>query len=150
MTIGLKAANAGKALLTDQALSLVSHYYAEIEDPDSSDGNTANDKETPCVICYATSIENYPTGTLLSNLNLHFKVVASADDKTSAQFDALYSQVHNTINTASICANLSAVQDDFHANGFWGEVQESDLRTEGRNRVKEIILPINCCPYDVS
>ncbi len=149
MTIGLKAANAGKALMVDQELETIVNYYSEIENSDTSDDTQSNVRKLPCVICFATSIENYPTGTKLSNLNLHFKIVASADDMTDAQFDAMFEEVHDTINTASVCENLSNVQEDFHAFGFWGDVQESDLRTEGRNRVKEIILPINCCPYDV-
>ncbi len=149
MTIGLKAANAGKSLLEDQQLDTVATYYSEIEDVDLTEGS-ANDRVTPCVICYSTTIEEYPFGTLISNLNLHFKIVASADDLSPAEFDAMFEEVHDAINTSSICSNLSTVQSGFHCFGLWSEIKESDLITEGRNRVKELIVPINCCPYDVS
>lgn len=156
MTIGLTAANAAKAYLTTKDLTTVTNFYAEIENPDSDDGNTSNNRQIPCVICFAENIEEYPPRSGNFNLSLHFRLVASKDDLTATEFDALYSEVFDAINTDTVLDDITAAATAstpviaFRAFGFWGDVQQSNVTVENRNRVVEMVLPINCCAKTIA
>jgi hypothetical protein len=150
MNIGLLASQAGAAYLAalDPALTTVTNFYAQACDPDIE--NVANNRNIPCVFFWASDAKEFPHRSGNFNLALHVRLVSSADDQTEEEFSATCTEVFNAINTDTICADLSAAIDDFHCFGFWDDVQQLDPRFEGRNRIVEMVLPLNCCSRDVS
>ena len=154
MTIGLTAANAAKAFLEAQDLDTDLSFYAEIESAEIEGETTNSHRELPCVICYTSAKQEYPPRSGNFNIQLHLRLIASADDLTAEDFDTLQSAVFSAINTDTIIADLTsasvAASNPFHAFGFWEDVQESNQTIEGRNRAVEMILPINCCAKTIA
>jgi hypothetical protein len=153
MNIGLLAANAAKAYLTalSPALTTVTNFYSELEDPDNAD-STAKTRLLPCVICFFGGAQEYPIGTGNYSGELSIQVQASADDTTALEFAAIYDEVWSKISTDTILADLGAAGTNLTAFGFTGGIQQTaqTLDQEHRLRIKSMILPINCCPSDVS
>lgn len=154
MNIGLLATSAAKAYLgaLDPALTLVTNFYAEVEDPDVTGENRAKKYEYPCVICFAGAAQEYPIGTGNYSLELTFQIRARSESHTAEQFSELYEEVWAKISTDTILADLSAAADDFTILGPTEGIQQTQqtLDTERRLRIKSIVLPINCCASDLS
>jgi hypothetical protein len=158
MNVGYAASKTAKAYLESLDLEAVENFYAEMEDPDNADGNTAHVRELPCVICFGGVGEEFPMFTGNYNIELNFKVMLSADDHTAAQLDAIYDELWEQISTDSILADLNtaAVANgiEFTAFGFTEGIHQTAQTVEddakGRILSKSIILPINCCAALIS
>jgi hypothetical protein len=150
MNIGLKASETAKAYLAGLDLETVENFYAEVEDPSNADDTQANQREYPCVVCYCSAGEEYPQFTGNYNCDLFFRIEASADDHTSAQLDAIFEEIWAQISTDTILSDLTAAGEDFTAIGMTGGVSQTAQSREGRTLVKSIVLPINCCAFDLS
>lgn len=154
MNVGLLAAQAAKAYLAalNPALTTVTNFYAEVEDPSNSDDTAANTRALPCAICFFGGAQEYPIGTGNYSGELSIQIQASAERTTAAQFAAMYDEVWSKISTDTILADLSAAGTDFTAHGFTGGIQQTPqtFDHERNLRFKAIVLPINCCPSDVS
>lgn len=150
MTAELQASNAAKALFEGLALTEIEHVYAAIEDPDNGDGTLATEFQTPCVIFWGQNAREHPMGTGNSYVDLHARVYAHANDLTAAEFLALYDEVFSNLYTDSIATDLSAALTDFYCFGVADSVTQTGPRFEGQYRVNEMVLPIYCCPSDIS
>jgi hypothetical protein len=158
MNVGYAASKAAKAYLASLNLEKITNFYAEFEDPDNSDGNAANTRTLPCVVCFGGVGEEFPMFTGNYNIELNFKVMVSADDHTAAQLEAKFDEVWAQISTDSILSDLNAAAVDndieFTAFGFTDGIRQTAQTVEddakGRILSKSIILPINCCASLIS
>lgn len=150
MNIGYLASSAAKAYLAAAALTTVEKFYAEFENPDNADGNSADVRQLPCVLCFFSGAQEYPPRTGNYSGELTVRIEGSADDHTAAQLEAIFEEVWAKISTDTIIADLSAAQTGFTAFGFTGGIQQTAQIIDGRIRTKGIILPINCCAKDLT
>ena len=152
MNVGLSASLAGEkylqSVVTAGGITTIesTSIYASVENADADNVRTC-----PCVIVFATGASEFPHRTGNFNLDLHFKVVASANDTTADDFASMYQEIFDNLNTDTIIADLSSVSGvAFTAHGFFDDVKESNQTIEGEKRVVEMVFPINCCASNIS
>ena len=150
MNVGYLASNAAKEYLAAAGLTTVSNFYAEMENPFSADETQNNKRELPCVVCFFGAGQEYPLGTGNYSGELSIRIEANASTQTAAQLEAIFNEVWSKISTDTILDDLSSAGTDFTAFGFTGGIQQTAQVIEGRLRTKAMVLPINCCPSDVS
>jgi hypothetical protein len=153
MNVTQLACLAAKAFLASESLTTISNIYTEEEDTDVDDGsgNTVQNFLTrPCVRLTCENAKETPMFTGNYNLDLHCMVEAKKDDTTQAQFMAMVTEVFEAIHTSTLPADLSEY-DGFTCFGIADEVSQSTgADSEARTRQHTLIIPIYCCPSNIS
>lgn len=151
MNVGLKASQAAKAMLAAADLETVEHFYAEIEDPNDGENNNAEQRQHPCVICWASVGQEYPPFTGNYNIDLNIMVEASADEPMAADFTAMFDEVWSVFSIDTLAEDLTeAAAGGFRCFGLTEGLQQSAMTIEDRHKRKTLVIPMNCCAKTIA
>ena len=152
MNAGLKATQAAKAMLedADPALTTITNFEAEVEDPNEGDNNNAITSSHPCVRIWASGAQEYPPLSGNYNVELNVMIEVFAARHNAAQVEAMFDEVWAIFSTTTFAADLSAAIDGFHCFGLTGGIQQSSQTSDEDFRRKVMTIPINCCATDIS